>query len=692
MTAAHYRKELMSQIKRQCEGMITWDLIEPKAAEVLANVPELNNQDDRQRINDALLRLKMLLKDHDVTEEQIAWIDEEISRVNTTRQLSLYVEEDDELDNVTIRRYAFASMEKEGVVGIDRTFNYEQLKKLSNGVYRLTGQVKFFVSKETSIYGKIINELFEHPVNIPIATLAKSTKEEDAGTVDERRLFMFGEKVESKYRSIKEIEVPFYVYEFVTEKNEMMIIYSLDQHTTGDYIVTGVTTKVNDLKQIGSTAKMVSKLPVVFAQQIFNRITKYGDSESFFADVKEHGVSRENTFDWPFTLKVKEHGVEQNQILKHPTWFKWLIWAWLIHAPKGRRNKYPFHLMMIGEPGGGKSELINTLYDRSREGVEIFSGSQSTLKRLVPSFKEKPAKMGYLAQCIRYAYCDEFFRAVYRTGDDERNQELVAMMNDLLEHQSREAGSGNSSIKVKMSARLLATTNYPRSANSVLDVLQRFDASFLTRFLVYSQSSEHLDMVNENKDSELELLDWDLPTRQWVAFVDYLRSFPAKYDKKRVDEIYNGPKELLSERMLEHYEARHRHHISCVIDGLIKARCYMDGDDGFEAEEEDYERLQNVWTQVIRSWLPGESIQRIPLEERIHYLPSRVQEVFHWIVRQKRPLRPFDFKPSEIGFSKPIINECLFVLFDNDLLKQIDDSFVPHWWDPNRIDHYEEDE
>ena len=120
------------------------------------------------------------------------------------------------------------------------------------------------------------------------------------------------------------------------------------------------------------------------------------------------------------------------------------------------------HLIVMGPKHSGKSLLLNGLHSKSKENRDIFSGSSSTLKSLVPSFKYNPARLGYLAESNRFAFCDEFFRCLISartTKEGSVREESVAMMNDLLEHQKRRAGSGVSSVNVNMTSRVIATTN-----------------------------------------------------------------------------------------------------------------------------------------------------------------------------------------------------------------------------------------
>ena len=175
--------------------------------------------------------------------------------------------------------------------------------------------------------------------------------------------------------------MPFYVYRFITENNDEFILLTTEQHEIGDYVITGVKTQLTDLKNLTDSAKLPTKLPFFFTQEVKNRIIRYKNHEEFFNRVKYLNIKKENTFDYPFTIS---RGNKTWKLLQ-PNWYKWLIWSWLTHEEKGLINSYPFHILQIGPKHSGKSLLLNSLYAKSKENRPVFSGSSSTLKSLVPS-------------------------------------------------------------------------------------------------------------------------------------------------------------------------------------------------------------------------------------------------------------------------------------------------------------------
>jgi len=674
---------IMELLKNSFGGYAMWRRIESELALMCSSIPEDINAKNKQEFLDILTRIKTYLMSEGVENEDLRFLDEEIERHKETKQISLYQEAEDQVEQEWIAKYSRVGYNTEGIVGIHLGFNYEQLKRLTNGVYEKTGLIKFYISREKTLYGKIVAEVFEHPQKIPVATLVESKKvDKETGDPFIKKIALFGEKVSLKeYVKIKEIEVPFRVYRFISEHNQDFILLTKDDLTIGDYIVTGVVTQVDDYKILTESSRLPTKLPYIFAQSVKNRIIKYKDHGEFKARLAFLNINKRNLFELPFTIKHKKTG--KMVIQKHPVWFKWLVWGWLLHAKYGLENEYPMHILMIGDPGSGKSTLLNRLWARSKEARFLFSGSSSTLKNLIPSFRHSPAKLGYLAESNRFAFLDEFLRCIVRTkttkeGSDR--EESVAMMNDLLEHQKREAGSGISSIKVNMTARAFATSNPVKEVHAVEDLLKAFDMSFLSRWLIYYQTSQHVNMIRNADELDLREHDYDMDDKDWVSILDYLHTFQVDMDDAKLREIHAEPLPLLSEDLLSHYKTRHKHHLKCLLDGLVKARCLFSHDMAFSAQEQDYNLCREVWSSIIRSWVDAEKIKRLPLERRQYYLPENAQYLYRKICEKKRPVNRFETEEfAEKEMSKNEYRMSYVILRDMGLIIEDDGTVRPHW-------------
>jgi len=672
---------IFEMIKTKFSGFSFWKKIEPDIAIFCSDLVDPITPEKTKQFIKQLQQIKDFFLGHDVSEDELNFLKEEMEKCEKTKTISLYEEEDDEVNPEDIEYYSRHGGSTEGVVGIHLPLNYTQLGRLTNGVFKKTGLIKFYISREQTIYGKIMAEIYEHAQEIPIATLVESRKKnKETGEPEFRGIKLFGHKsVRNLFVNIKEINIPFYIYRFITDGNKEMILLSTTPCEIGDYVITGVETKCEDYKILTDSTKLPTKLPFFFSQTIMNRIIKFKNHEELFKKINNLKINRQNFYDYPFTVK-KEKTLYK---LLQPNWYKMLIWSWLLHQPKGLFNNYPMHLMILGEKHSGKSLLLNSLHKKSKEARSIFSGSQSTLKYLVPSFKYAPARLGYLVESNRFAFCDEFFRCLYNTRttkEGSQREESVAMMNDLLEHQKREAGSGVSRVNINMTSRIIATTNPIRGINNVSDLINSFDESFLSRWMIYNQTEDHVSMIRNSDDSNLKVYKYSISNNDWIAILDYLHTFSAKYDMKRVKEIHGSVPSILNETLNRHYDARHKHHIECLIDGIVKMRCMLDGDISFEANEKDYENLKIVWLRIITSWMDLKEVRYLDIKDRIFYMPERCQYIYWEIVKLKRPVTRAQTEEIALkSMKKSEFYEAWASLTDNGLIKESNGIARPHF-------------
>ncbi|MHA1690062.1 MAG: hypothetical protein ACTSU7_00360, partial [Candidatus Heimdallarchaeaceae archaeon] len=154
----------------------------------------------------------------------------------------------------------------------------------------------------------------------------------------------------------------------------------------------------------------------------------------------------------------------------------------------------------------------------------------------------------------------------------------------------------------------------------------------------------------------------------------------AIYDMDKVKEIHERVPQILNETLQKHYDARHKHHIECLMDGIVKTRCFLDGDISFEANEEDYEILKKVWFTLIKSWITPEMVKSIPIFERIYYIPDRAQQIYWHIVNKKQVMLTRDVK----DFFQSVMPLKEFIdswnlLTKNGLLIETNERVRPHY-------------
>lgn len=672
------RAAIYNLIKEKFELHPFWKNIEIDLAVLHGDLPEVTNEKSKKTFIKGVQKIKDFIISKDIKEADLKFLDEIIDDYKKTVQISLYEEKENNIPPEVINKYANISLKTEGITGIHLPYNYGQLAKLTNGVYKKTGNIKFFISPEVEVYGQITAEFYDTQ-EVPIATLVERKAAPDQPSGMMKKIHLFGESWDkSRFSKLKEITAPFRVYRFKSDKGKEYVLLSDKELEIGDYTISGVTTILDDFKAITESSKLPTKLPYIFVQSVKRRILQFKDKQDFDKHLNRLKVSKSNMFHFPFTIKKDS----RLYLLKHPDWFMWLVWSWILHAEKGLFNKYPFHILMIGPPGGGKSYLQNILHLRSKESQSIFSGSGSTLKSLVPSFKQQPAKVGYLANSNRFSYCDEFLRCFVggNFGSTDSKDESVAMMNDLLEHQKRESRSGVADIKINMTSRVLATTNPKHGVKDMNGLLKSLDHSFLSRWLIYFQNDEHVDLIRNSKESDLELKGYEITDNDWIAIIDYLNSFEAKLDEDKVSAILDLPKPILSEDFINHYNTRHRHHLEALIDGVAKTRCLLSRDLSFQAIDEDYRKAEEIWMKLISSWIKINEVKKLAIKDRLYFLPEKAQYLFRVIVNYKAPIKRVDIEENVKGELKSReIMEMLIILKDNELIFEDNEFIKPHY-------------
>lgn len=676
------RADMIRLIKDKFQSLSIWSRIEGDIAVMCSGLSEPNTLEKKGDFIKQMIKIKEYLKSFDILNDDLKFMDDEIELHEQSKTISLYQEKDDDVPKSVIDAYSRLGRGTEGIVGIPQDYNYTQLEKLATGVFLNTGLVKFYISQEKMVYGKIVAEIYEYSQEVPIVKVVESKRtDKDTGEPVFKGLRLFGRKVPgNEYNIIKEVNLSFYVYRFISEDNVEYILLTTTQCEIGDYIITGVQTECEDFKSLTDSAKLPTKLPFLFAKSVQNRIIKYHNHEQFKEKLDNLEITKDSLFEYPFSIEQKG----KSWVLIQPLWYKWLTWAWLTHASKGIFNNYPLHLMVIGPKMSGKSLLLNALHKKSKETRSVFSGSSSTLKHLVPSFKYNPARLGYLAESNRFSYCDEFLRCLVSTRSNNESggirEESVGIMNDLLEHQKREAGSGVSKVNVNMTSRIFATTNPIREIKNVETLIKSLDESFLSRWLIYYQTDAHVQMIRRSIDSALEQKDFNISVNDWISILDYLHTFSANYDLGRISNIHKEIPRMLTENLNKHYDARHMHHIECLMDGIIKTRCLFEKDMSFKAKEEDYDMLRSIWSNVIKSWINLPDVSKMDRKERINFLPEDCQFIFGLVSEGKNGMQSGKLRELSMDvMSAQKLYESITMLEEMGLIHQDGTNIYPYY-------------
>lgn len=674
------RSYLMELLRSKSGLMNNWMEFEPELQVKISQIPDPLSAESKKLAVEKIKDIHSFCLEKGVASANIDFLLDACDRLKNTKQISLFdMEEETTLKDEDVERYIKLSYESEGMVGINHPYSYSQVSLLANKVFEKTNLVKFFVSTEHIVRGQIIGQYSEQAMKVPlISVLVEKKPKEDL--LPKKRLLFFGQSYDKNtWTPFKEKDMRFYVYKFITSNNTELVLLSIDQLSVGEYFLTGMSVNITDKKSIGESSKLSIKVPFFFAQNITPRVLKYPTKDAFHKRMRELHVD-ERIKNYPFAVEIP--GFDGLRILNHPEWFKWLMWAWLVHASKGMRP-YPLHLMILADPGSGKSTLLNNLHQLTREFHPMYSGSSSTLKDLVPSFHKHPAKAGYLLEANRFAFCDEFLRALLRVNMNAEGgkNELLGFLNDLLEHQERRAGSGVSAItNAKMRARAIFTTNPVRGTRKVEEVLRKYELSSLSRMLVYHQTGEHLDLVRKSRVEDLELYPNIYEPETLLSLIDFLQSFHAKYEYERLTKIHAKYTPILNGDLLAHYSTRHMHHLECLIDGVVKTRCLFNMDTDYEATEKDYAMLEQIWGFTITSWVDPDRIKELPKAERARVLPENANALYQELVDINRVVTRLELQ--EIALKMMTKNDfyaSVIMLKEYDLLHEQDGLLKPYF-------------
>ncbi len=479
------------------------------------------------------------------------------------------------------------------IIKLAQEFNYQQLRTITKELFERNNALIFPIPQTEEVEGKVIGEVEQRRIKIPVAWLIEIKTKEESLFVP----YIFGENLPRRAKVVDELTGEFYLYRFLTKDSKEFALVSIDKLKLDDYTVKGLAIDVEDSKILGDAYRLLSKYPVFFIHTAQSHICELKNHDELFAKADELKLTGNKLYQYLCSYK-KDKKV---QLLEHPKWFLKLTAAFLFHSKKGNICPYPLHLLWISDRGAGKTTYMESLHQKSGEAQEIIAGSSSTIKYLIPSFKEtNRPEMGALAKASRMVFVDEFFRIVRVNNKDKESE--CGRMNDLLEHKDRLAGSGQGRIRTSMTARLLASTNPIAGTNTITNLIEKFDDAFLSRFLIYYQTDDHVKLIHRKKKEPKQYTkDW-IEVNDLLSVQDYLQSFDASYELKRLVEIYDKFLVLMSEKVKGVYEARYLHHMECLIDGIIKTRCLTTRDKTFKAIDEDYQDLEAIWTTMIQGW------------------------------------------------------------------------------------------
>jgi len=421
----------------------------------------------------------------------------------------------------------------------------------------------------------------------------------------------------------------FWVYKIIYKGREY---YVLSENELGNevYKISGMKIAMDDLSELTSSLRVntISNLFVIKEAESFIKTINPDQLVEF---TKELEIDKIKFHDLLFTHP-------DGNIYDYSNDFNMLRTAQLLSS---KYEGYPLHLFKMGPVGTGKTTEDEVLDYKFQEEQGILEAANSTLKSIVPSFKEKPANLGYICKCNRIAIIDEMMKMVEAAmgHDNSRISNYFGQMNMLLEQKDRMVGSGNNnSTKVKSTSKISITTNNINGKFTISDHLGIIDPTTLSRMLVWVQDYDEISGIynsmcvdkspahtpnppkafsrgcSDNEDIYTRLCVGGVNGNDFLTIYDSCQQFLVNYDITKCKKIFDVIVGLAGGQMKQVWRARGIHHIVLLVDGITKHRClFEDYDNSFNPIDVDYDLVERILIHMVKGW-------------DISYHPAKMQE------------------------------------------------------------------
>lgn len=486
----------------------------------------------------------------------------------------------------------------------------------------------FVVSSNKRIVGRVIqgSNFAQNHVLLSIST--KTNKTYDSKTkinyIDEQHPV-----------GSEKFVLPLFTYTFVstdsTDKRgfKEYILLSQEKLSQEEMVIDGFGIPITDSLKVGNTGAISINTEVVFVLN-YSKVIQNLTEDEFLEECKNY-TTHEELYKEYFT------------ILRQPLTFEKFLLS-MMFARKGTEG-YPSHIGLFGPASCGKSKLLEAV---SGTFGEIRLLETTTLKSIVPNFGSTKAEPGLFIKSRRYCTVDELLNMLIK---GEKIEEMN-LFNSLLTHANGTSGSGKHQdvITAVPTATMIFATNYKVGRiNNFVELCDKIDVPFLSRFILYNYTRAHVEFIKNNEDKVFSMLAEESAKRKKevsisdyvsrynptaIRLTDYLRSTMTFFNQKQVSEIYSEVKEIIpdSGKVLELYEGRSRKHIATILDGVIKYHYIIEKRTGpMEAKPIDYEVAKDIWYMIVSSW--SEFNPKLPMKYREKLLTEKETAVFLHIAK-----------------------------------------------------------
>lgn len=455
----------------------------------------------------------------------------------------------------------------------------------------------------------------------------------------------------------------FFVYKFIHDNKEYLL-FSGEKLNPMRAKVSGTHYKLNDRTEIGENRTLPTNQDVIFCHSAEPAITKMEDE-------KMEEMKEKIDHDW---LASKLLGG-----WRHPDWFEKMLLAIL---SVNNENGYPSHLIWYAPPGTGKSYVLESLDRSLDEPAGIHTGEGSTMKGLIPSFKDQPPKEGHMLKAQRVALIDEKFNLLSNSvrNSDSNLQDAFRPLLSLLEHSDRTFSSGNGEVRGLMNSVMIGVGNPSYGIDNMAQAVEKLDEAYLSRCLLYEQTDAHIEYIDERKKTikdEYETEEEVFPEMDpdFVSLIDTLREdISISVDYERLDRIQEEVESIVPALFVRNiYRARYDHHLENLVCGVAKINTLIEGREEFEARDKDYKQAREILEIIVGSWGDNVDVEEISLASRPYYLKDELRKIYE----QVRDQPGISSENIETGArSKGMALERLISL---DLIEEFSDKYYPYW-------------
>jgi len=536
----------------------------------------------------------------------------------------------------------------------------------------------FLAHSKNQIEGK--PQLIENvQKKIPLITqIIKKSREKGE---EERLLKSFSfidEKFDQRYdgSAKKSLSHNFWLYRVISQEGKEYYVFAKEKLPNTTCKFKGMAVEVDDFAEVSRSMKIKSLSRIFFLKEFIPDV-KIISKEELIEYTKSNKISEEDWLDY-----LSCHPFEtQNRFPKES---ELLTSAQLL---SGKCDGYPLHIMRFGPPGTRKSMgYIETIANKFSDDPQIIEGANSRIKGLSPSFKEKPANIGYLARSERIGFIDELGKMVEFEINKHQSQinNVLGELNVLLDNKKRLVGSGNdNTCEIQANAKFIFVSNPISNHKTLPSHVGLIDPTTMSRILWWVQDENEQDFVlsekgivkippkhiqdlqkdnlkgesspntktrlrvKENEDvgegevkreGSLENVLGGFKGldsyKDYINFSDFLtifdstNSFLSILDDKKIEELTRKITSLAKEPMKGVWKTRGKHHVTLIIDGLCKHRClFKDYSSDFVANEEDYTLAEGILMRMLLAWDTDLSVkQQYDWKDEFHVDPERPGE------------------------------------------------------------------